>query len=111
MSVNPEDDDIDLDALEDVAPAWPAREFELILRRPVTLPDGAEISSIMLREPTGAEWEEIMEHPVRSRRRFGISRVGGVPMKTCAAIGIGDLVRGEAYLTSFFEVGQAIGAR
>lgn len=104
----------DLDGLEiPIAdlPAWPDAEWDLLLRKPLAKKDGATITSIMLREPTGAEWEEIMAHPVATRRRYSISIIGGVPMGDLARVGIGDLVRGEAYLTSFFDVGQAIGAR
>lgn len=96
---------------DDAPPAWPAPEWDLELRKPLAKKDGSTITSIMLREPTGAEWEDIMAHPVATRRRYSISRIGGVPMGDLAGVGIGDLVRGEAYLTSFFDIGQAIGAR
>lgn len=113
MSVSPDQDE--LEGLEDsaveAAQVWPDREFELVLRKAVARPEGGDLTSIMLREPTGAEWEDIMACEVALRRRYSVSRIGGVPMKLCALIGIGDLVRGEAYLTSFFDVGQAIGGR
>lgn len=112
MSPSPEDDELAglADPSADELPPWPPAEFELILRKPVDSPDG-KIASIMLREPNGLEWEEIMATPTATRRRFGVSKIGGVPMKVCAQIGIGDLVRGEAYLTSFFDIGQVIGAK
>lgn len=91
-------------------PEWPEPEFELTLRKPVTFKDET-YSVVLLREPTGAEWEEMLAQPTAIRRRFMISKVGGIPMAATALIGIGDLVRGETYLMSFFDTGQAIGAR
>jgi hypothetical protein len=76
-------------------PEWPEPEFELILRTPIERPDGSVVASIMLREPTGAEWEAINEQPLPLRRRYAISRIGGLPMAVTAKMGIGDLVRGE----------------
>lgn len=87
--------------------AWPADRFEIELRKPVEL-KGESYEVLSLREPTGAEWEEIFEHPLKTRRRFAISRIAGVPMGVTGQVGIGDLIRGEAYLNSFFELGQTI---
>lgn len=88
--------------------AWPPEEFVLPLRQPVTHA-GETFTEVTLREPTGLEWEKILAQPEGLRRRFAVSHIGGVPMAACALIGIGDLVRGENYLNSFFEVGQVIG--
>lgn len=108
MSLNSEDEDLGLDLADGAGPTWPEPEFDLPLRKPLDLPDGA-ISSLHLREPTGSEWEQIMAQPVATRRRYAVSLIAGVPMKACGAIGIGDLVRGEEYLNGFFEVGRTIG--
>jgi len=95
---------------QDFVIAWPDPEFELVLRKPVEHADET-ITSVMLREPTGGEWEEIFAQPEKLRRRYAVSRVGGIPMAVAAKIGIGDLVRGEAYLNSFFEVGLVIATK
>lgn len=88
------------------APAWPPAAYELELRKPVEF-KGETFEVLSLREPTGQEWEQIFEHPAKSRRRFAVSTIAGLPMGACALIGIGDLVRAENYLNAFFEAGQA----
>ena len=108
MSATDEDNELG-DLLPIEAIAWPADRFELELRKPVQFADET-FSVLMLREPTCGEWEEIFAQPVQLRRRFAVSRIAGIPMKAVAMMGIGDVLRGEAYLNSFFEVGQAIGA-
>lgn len=102
---SPPDEDL---AAEEIK--WPAAEFELKLRRPIKIVD-EEVDTILLREPTGEEWEKMIAHPAPTRRRYGVSLIGGIPMKSAAQILIGDLVRGEEYLNSFFEVGLTIGAK
>lgn len=89
---------------------WPEPEFELVLRKPIKVADET-VSTILLREPTTGEWEQMMAHPVPTRRRYCVSLIGAVPFKALAAAPIGDLVRGEEYINSFFEVGVAIGAK
>jgi hypothetical protein len=89
--------------------AWPEAEFDLVLRRPITVGEDT-VDRLQLHEPDGGQWEDIMAHSVATRRRYAVSRVSGVPMAACKQIGIGDLVRAEEYLNSFFEVGRAIGA-
>lgn len=88
--------------------AWPPADFDMPLRAPVSL-GGETYDSLSLREPTGDEWEKILAVPEAQRRRKAVSLVAGVPMGACALMGIGDLVRAEAYLNSFFETGQLIG--
>ena len=95
------------DFLAAEGPAWPPAEFLLELRRPITFKEET-FSVLSLREPTGGEWEEIFDHPTKTRRRFAVSRIAGIPMGAAALIGIGDLVRADNYLASFFEVGQKI---
>lgn len=103
-------DDLDLEPDDgDTEVAWPEPDLTVPLRRPVEF-KGETYEHLQLREPTGAEWELIFAHPVKTRRRFGVSLISGVPMGACALMGIGDLVVAEAYLNSFFEVGQAISA-
>lgn len=99
--------DAALETLVRAEPAWPAPTFDLTLREPVEF-KGETYETIRLREPTGQEWEDIFEHPAKTRRRFAISRIGGVPMQVTAMIAIGDLLRGEGYLNAFFELGQTI---
>lgn len=89
--------------------AWPPAEFELVLRKPVSL-DGVTVDRLQLREPTCWEWEQIVGQKVENQRRFSIQLISGVSSKLIAQMGIGDVVRAERYLLSFFEVGQAIGA-
>lgn len=95
------------------APAikWPDPTLFLELRTPVENADGTPVTVLQLREPTGAEWDEILAHPDASRRRFGVSKVSGLPMATVGKIGIGDLLVAEDYMLSFFDIGQEIAAR
>lgn len=88
--------------------AWPPAEFELMLRAPVELA-GQTYDRLPLREPTDDEWTKIMAAPEGQRRRLGIFLVTGIPQGAVAKMGIGDTVRAEAYLSSFFDIGQAIG--
>lgn len=96
----------------DDAPAvefdFPPAEFELVLRKPVEHA-GETYDRLHLREPTDEEWEKIMSKPDREHRRFGLALISGVPEKAIAKIGIGDTVRGEAYLASFFDIGRVRG--
>jgi hypothetical protein len=102
-----EDEFEDLEAA--VAEAWPPGEFELVLRKPVSL-DGVTVDRLQLREPTCWEWEQIVAQPIDKQRRFGVQLISGVSIKLIAQMGVGDVVRAEKYLLSFFEVGLRIGA-
>ena len=100
------------DGLEDLAdaepPAWPAATWDMPLRVALKLPDDSRIERLQLREPTCQEWEEIQAHPTPTRRRYAVSRIAGVPMNAMANMGIGDVVRAEEYIASFFGVGLSI---
>jgi hypothetical protein len=89
--------------------AWPPEELEIELRKPVEF-KGEVYDRLRLREPTVAQWEKIMAEPRESARRFAVSLVAGVPMAAVGLMGIGDIVRAEEYLSSFFEAGQKIRA-
>lgn len=89
-------------------PQWPPSELVLVLRSPVTDKAGSEIAELHLREPTDDEWTKFSDHPEATRRRYAISTIAKIPMEAAAKIAIGDAVRAEAYLGSFFEFGQAI---
>lgn len=78
------------------------------LRVPVEDGDQA-ITSLSLREPTMAEYEEIMATPAALRIRKTVSIISALPMNVVAKIGVGDVVRAEAYCSSFFDIGQVIG--
>lgn len=88
--------------------AWPPAEFELRLRRPVTWKEET-FESLPLREPTLAEFERILAQPEAKRRCASVSIVTGIPEGAVRMMDIGDVVRAEAYLTSFFDIGQVIG--
>lgn len=88
---------------------WPPETFELMLRKSVTHLD-VTYDRLSLREPTDQEFEQIMKAPEGTKRRFAVSLVTGIPSGAIAQMGIGDTVRAEAYLLSFFDIGQAIGA-
>lgn len=90
-------------------PQWPQPEWDMPLRKPVPLLEGGEVASLSLREPTDAEWEEAQGKERGLARRFLISKVCGLPLQVVARIGIGDTIRAEEYLVSFFAFGQAIG--
>lgn len=88
---------------------WPPETWLMPLRRTLKTKADETIASLSLREPTMDEFEQIMRHPAETRRRFSVSLIAGLPMSEVAKIGVGDVVRAEAYLTSFFDVGQVIG--
>ena len=90
------------------SPAWPPAEYELVLRKPVTL-DGVTVDRLQLREPTCWEWEQIVAQPIEKQRRYGVQLITGVSINLVAKMGIGDVVRAEKYLLSFFDMGQSIG--
>lgn len=104
----PEADGADVDDAPEVDIQFPPEEFELVLRKPVEL-GGETYDRLQLREPTDEEWEKVMAAPDGKRRRVGLALVSGIPEKAIAKMAIGDTVRGEAYLTSFFDIGQVIG--
>jgi hypothetical protein len=109
-------DDAEFDARhsseEDRAlPSWPEPEFELLLRKPVEQPGGEPLTSIMLREPTCAEWDAIHAQPIAQRRRFSVHKITGLPMAVISQVGIGDMAIAENYITSFFAIAQEIGGR
>lgn len=88
--------------------AWPPAEFELVLRKPVTL-EGQTVDRLQLREPTCWEWEQIVGQPEDNQRKFAVQLISGVSMTMIKQMGIGDVVRAERYLIRFFEVGRTIG--
>ncbi|MES2034988.1 MAG: phage tail assembly protein, partial [Pseudomonadota bacterium] len=82
-----------LDDLEDLIeppqePAWPPAEFELVLRKPVSL-DGVSCDRLQLREPTCWEWEQIIAQPIDKQRRFAVQLISGASIKLIALMGIG----------------------
>lgn len=87
---------------------WPASAWDMPLRTPVQHA-GVTYDRLSLREPTDAEFEQIMAQPDGKKRRFAISYITGVPTEVVDVIGIGDTVRAEAYLLSFFGIGQGSG--
>lgn len=101
-----EEGDVVLPSLEI---AWPPATFELMLRKPVTFA-GEVYDRLSLREPTDAEMETIFKAPEGTARRVSIATVTGIPTGAVALMAIGDTVRAEAYLLSFFDIGQVIGA-
>lgn len=105
---NKTDAALDLEVAAPLAPQWPPAELVLTLRAPVTDKAGTEYAELHLREPTDDEWTKFSEHPEETRRRFAIHTIAKIPMEVAARLGIGDAVRAEAYLGSFFEFGQAI---
>lgn len=88
---------------------WPADELDMPLRKPVTVA-GETVTSLKLREPTCAEWEDCLAQPSIKQRRHIVSTVSGIPAGIVATMGIGDVTRAEEYLMRFFEVGQRIDA-
>lgn len=106
------DDDEVRDEADVVGPdlelKWPPETFELTLRKPVIFKD-LSYDALSLREPTDREFELIMKAPEGERRRTAIALVAGIPAGAVALMGIGDTVRAEAYLLSFFDIGQVIG--
>lgn len=108
MSVISEDDGPEVSDQAPDLPRFPPPRFEMPLRKPVTLGDEPVIETLVLREPTCEEWEEINEHPLVTRRRYAISRICAIPMAAVAKMGIGDVQRAENYIFAFFEVGQTI---
>ena len=91
----------------DQAQTWPEPTLDIVLRNPVTI--GEETyDRLCLREPTAGEWEEIFAHPSATRRRYAVSRIAGVPMNAVKVMGVGDVVRAEAYLSSFFNIAQVM---
>jgi hypothetical protein len=106
----PEAEMSDADLLAQLAkPTWPQADWEMPLRKALTLPEGGEIASLQLREPTEAEWETAKAKEPALQRRSLIAAVSGVPVQVVARMGIGDAVRAEEYLSSFFAAGLAIG--
>ena len=108
MRSEAEDEDLHLEPASPREQPWPPAEFELVLRKPISL-EGVTVDRLQLREPTCWEWEQIVGRAVSEQRRFGVQLISGVSTKLIAQMGIGDVVRAERYLLSFFEVGQAIG--
>lgn len=117
MSRTPDDDtdpgagagETDGEAAADFALAWPAPTWDMELRAPLVTKAEETLTHLNLREPTMAEFETIMAWPAATRRRKAVSLIAAVTMDDVARIGVGDVVRAEAYLTSFFDVGQVIG--
>lgn len=89
------------------ADPWPPAEFELVLRKPVTL-EGTTVDRLQLREPTCWEWEQIVAQPEDKQRRYAVQLISGVSIKLIALMGVGDVVRAERYIIRFFEVGRTI---
>lgn len=104
------DDDVSAGAAEgEFAITWPASTWDMPLRKSLVTAADETITHLNLREPSMDEFEQIMAWPATTRRRKSVSLIAGLPMNEVAKIGVGDVVRAEAYLTSFFDVGQVIG--
>lgn len=108
MSETP-DDIADGAAAPDFIVAWPPATWDMPLRKPLVTAADETVTHLNLREPTMDEFEQIMAWPEATRRRKSVSLIACLTMKDVAKIGVGDVVRAEAYLTSFFDVGQVIG--
>ncbi len=88
---------------------WPVTPWSLPLRAALVTAADETVTHLHLREPTVAEFEQIIAWPLATRRRYSVSLITGLPMGDVARVAVGDVVRAEAYLTSFFDIGQVIG--
>ncbi|MCW5761036.1 MAG: phage tail assembly protein, partial [Phenylobacterium sp.] len=76
---------------------------------PLVTAAGETVTHLHLREPTGDEWEQMCRWPEATRRRHAIELITAIPKGDLGKVGIGDLVRAEVYLGSFFDIGQVLG--
>jgi hypothetical protein len=76
-------------------------ELVIDLRKPVTL-GGESWSTLVLREPTGAEWIEFGKTPGVEGNIKAIALISGVPLPAVKMVGVRDLKRGTEYLDRFF---------
>jgi hypothetical protein len=77
-------------------------EWAMPLRKPVQLGDMEPITSILLREPTGAEWLLWEKLTGVEANIKAISTVAGVPEQVVGKLGTRAIVKAAAFLERFF---------
>ncbi|MGZ3272376.1 MAG: phage tail assembly protein [Caulobacteraceae bacterium] len=89
---------------DDAAPPELAAELVITLRSPVVL-GYLEYSSVRLREPTAAEYRDMMRKSGVSRTLAAISAIAGIPPVAVGKIGARDLKKAQIYIDAFCESG------
>ena len=88
--------------MTDITADAPLEQLTITLRKPVTL-GTVSYTTLHLREPTAAEWEQWDKLSGVAADTVAVATVSGVPLPAVRMIGTRDLIRASRFLAGFLE--------